>query len=434
MGIFGGFSNMPRKHGALGPSQDSTLGPVENQIQGIKEMRQGGLGKGPTPILFPKKNTGPLPKLTPQAMWAGVIHGYSGYAKANREILRRAMKGVKLSFSMDSPWDASEKNPEALELLRALRASTIDDRAPQVTFHPPRSESRAGYRVIYTMMETEVVHPDMIKVMSQQYQECWTPTQWNANTFKKSGLTLPIRVMPLGIDPDVYYPGGHAYMPKAYRLTGSGAGKYEFPTGFLFIYVCQPSFRKGIEVVIEAFGEAFGSDPETGLIIASTAHSSSLFTPDKSLKPRIWLLNASLSEKDLAAVYRACQVYVCASRGEGWNLPLMEAAACGLPVIAPRTSAHGDLIPEGCGFLFNSDHTTVFPSAKEISPWFDGIAFPDFGERSHLELIRLLRMVRNGYNSSLVIASRYKDLVRTKYTWDAAAKNVVDRLKELCQG
>lgn len=365
-------------------------------------------------------------------MWAGIIHGYSGYAKANREILKRVMKSVKTSFAFDSPWDGSEKNPENIQLLKALRMARIDDRAPRVTFLPPRSEPKTGYKVIYTMMETEIIHQDMIRLMNQEYHECWVPTQWNANTFKKSGLTIPVRVMPLGVDPDIYYEGGPALMPKALRLTGQSAGKYEVPEGFLFIYVCQPTFRKGIEVVIEAFGEAFMGDHEAGLVIASTSHSGSLFTPDKSIDSRIWLLDTPFSEMSLAAIYRASNAYVCASRGEGWNLPMMEAGACGLPVIVSRTSAHADLVPEGCGFLFSPDHTRVFPTANQISPWFDGIPFPDFGESSHRELVRLLRMVKQGYPSAKEIGHRYMNLVRGKYTWDLAAKNVIQRIKELC--
>jgi glycosyltransferase involved in cell wall biosynthesis len=442
VGVFGGFSSVPRKHvsaGQPGVEAGPLIGPVENSIQGLQRQPPGTLGQVASPVVFKAKPPVSQPpptltKLDPQVSWVGIIHGYSGYAKANREILKRVMKSVKASFAFDSPWDRSERNVENIQLLKALRMSRIDDRAPRVTFLPPRSEPKAGYRIIYTMMETEIVHQDMIRIMNQEYHECWTPTQWNANTFRKSGLTIPVRVMPLGVDPDIYYQDGPASIPKALRLTGEGAGKYEVPEGFLFIYVCQPTFRKGIEVVIEAFGEAFKGDREAGLIIAATTYSTSLFTPDKSIDSRIWLLDAPCSEKDLAATYRACKGYVCASRGEGWNLPLSEAAACGLPVIAPRTSAHADLVPEGCGFLFSPDHARIFPTANKVSQWFEGIPFPDFGPKSHRELVRLLRLVKQGYPSAQEVGRRYMNLVRSKYTWDLAAKNVAERIKELCRG
>lgn len=425
---FGGFSSFPRKPGIYGEHQPA-LGPVQDTVQGF--IRTGT--KAPE-IVYAKTKVPVLTKLDPQIMWAGIIHGYSGYAKANREIMKRATKSVKIGLAKDSPWNEGEKNEENIRLHKTFSEQLIDQRAAQVTFLPPRSESRPGYRIIYTMMETEVVHQDMIHIMNAQYHECWVPTAWNANTFKKSGLTIPIKVMPLGIDPGVYSPYVMATMPKSLRLTGSTAGKYEIPNGFLFIYVCHPTFRKGIEVVIEAFAQAFSSDPGAGLIIASTAYSNSLFQPDASVAAKIWLLDAPLSERELAGVYRSCNVYVCASRGEGWNLPMMEAAAVGLPVIVPRTSAHSDLVPEDQGFFFSPDHTTVFPSAKDVSQWFDGIPFPDFGDKSIEELIRVLRMVKQGYRSAKEVGLRYMNTVKTKYTWDLAAAGVAKRIKELCSG
>lgn len=433
MSVFGGFSSFPRKPIAPG-EPNPLLGPVVNPIQGITKTQRGNdvnWEKGLAKVEAPRPK---LVKLDPQIMWAGIIHGYSGYAKANREIIRRIQGSAKVGFAFDSPWDSRERGKDNIRLLKSLRMTKIDERAAQVTFLPPRSESRPGYRIIYTMMETEKVHPDMIHLMNAQYHECWVPTKWNEGTFKRSGLTIPTRIMPLGIDPDVYSPDVEPNMPKALRLTGDTAGAYEIPCGFLFIYVCQPSFRKGIEVVIEAFIRAFGNDAEAGLIVASTAHSGSLFTPDKKVPSRIWLLDSPCSERDLAGIYRSCKAYVCASRGEGWNLPMMEAAGVGLPVIVPRTSAHCDLVPEDQGFFFSPDHTRVFPNAKEISHWFDGISFPDFGEKSHAELVHHLKMVKTGYRSAKEIGLRYMQTVRSKYTWDLASKSVADRIREICQG
>lgn len=353
--------------------------------------------------------------------WHGLLTGFSGYAKANREILGRIASDIDTAFTPSLSAEASDNSRD-----------TRDDDCPiHVTFLLPKKETRPGYRVIYTMMETEVVHQDMISLMNENYHECWTPTNWNAATFKKSGLAIPIHVMPLGVDIDVYRPEGEKQMPAALRLTGPRAGKEEIPSGFLFIYVCQPTFRKGIEVLLEAFDRAFESDPQAGLVMATTAYSGSAFTPERRIRSRIWLLSGMFSESDLAAIYRSSKAYVCTSRGEGYNLPVVEAAAAGLPVIVPRVSAHPELVPKDCGFFFDADSSRVFRDAHKISPWYDGIRFSDFRESSLRQLVGILKGIKANYARASFVGRKYMELVRSKYTWAAAAERVVKRLKEI---
>jgi glycosyltransferase involved in cell wall biosynthesis len=54
---------------------------------------------------------------------------------------------------------------------------------------------------------------------------------------------------------------------------------------------------------------------------------------------------SGLSQDQLRGLYSAATAFVYASRYEGFGLPVLEAMACGLPVVAARTSC----IPEICG-------------------------------------------------------------------------------------
>lgn len=449
--MFGGFFKIPRKPsepqkplGVINPetaanSAQKPLGVVETAPQ-VPRARQGPLGVVPSPgqVSFPSDAPGSLPgghlkASQVEAEWTGIMHGWSGYAKASRELLKRASVFAKIAISSTAPWDPKEPSEEIQALYRFHRSLQVTPKAPRITFLPPERWTQDGYRVIYTMMETEKVHKDMIALMNERFDECWVPTKWNAGTFERSGLKIPIFVMPLGVDPGIYSPSVQPALPKAMLMTGKDAGRYELPKGFLFISIFQPTFRKGYDVLVKTFEETFKNDPEAGLILGTTAYS---LPPDefpwKSMKSRIWALNTTYTEKQLATIYKACKVYVTASRGEGWNMPAQEAAAVGLPVIVPRTTVHPELVPDGMGYFFDSDSKRVFSEGRFLSPFFSGIEFHDYQAKSQKQLSELMKHVKKNYREAQEKAQKLRAHIITKYTWGMAARKVADRIRAIC--
>lgn len=61
---------------------------------------------------------------------------------------------------------------------------------------------------------------------------------------------------------------------------------------------------------------------------------------------------ANVPPEEMGAFYEALDIYVCASRWEGFNLPIVEAAWHGVPAVAYDAGAHGEhvtavLVPDG---------------------------------------------------------------------------------------
>ena len=59
------------------------------------------------------------------------------------------------------------------------------------------------------------------------------------------------------------------------------------------------------------------------------------------------------SQEKIREIYRCCDFWLFGSRAEGFGLPILEAMACGTPVIANAAGAAPELIAQGGGILLN---------------------------------------------------------------------------------
>jgi len=70
---------------------------------------------------------------------------------------------------------------------------------------------------------------------------------------------------------------------------------------------------------------------------------------------------------EMASFYNEIDVYLCASSSEGFSLSVLEAAACGRPVISTRVGGCVDLIQDGeNGFLVDRDVDVIAAKLKQL--------------------------------------------------------------------
>jgi glycosyltransferase involved in cell wall biosynthesis len=125
--------------------------------------------------------------------------------------------------------------------------------------------------------------------------------------------------------------------------------------------------RKGYDVLIAALDEL--ADLDWQLVIAgdckrdrATADELATTIVRKRLERRVHLAGA-LNEHDLAALYGDADVFVLASRFEGYGMAYAEAITHGLPVIGTRTGAIPDTVPTAAGILVPPDDVAALAAA-----------------------------------------------------------------------
>lgn len=119
----------------------------------------------------------------------------------------------------------------------------------------------------------------------------------------------------------------------------------------LFIYVGRISPHKGIDLLIKAFNIIQKSLPDSKLMIVGK-HTFGAYSKElKELADENVIFTGFVDDKDLAYYYAAADVYATATLWEGFDLPIVEAAAVGTPTVAfdlcshPEVTKLGILVP-----------------------------------------------------------------------------------------
>jgi glycosyltransferase involved in cell wall biosynthesis len=191
--------------------------------------------------------------------------------------------------------------------------------------------------------------------INADYRQYWAHTEWIAQQARAAGVDPSrIRVVPHGVDPAVFTPNGPRYALSTNKSTA-------------FLFVGGMSFRKGTDVLLKAWRQAFSASDDVVLVIKD--HSKDFFYRDDTVRRALGDLEADpgaadlihidgfLPEADLAALYRACDVAVFPYRAEGFCIPILECMASGTPAIVPRFGACLD---------YCSDATSYFTDVKRI--------------------------------------------------------------------
>jgi phosphatidyl-myo-inositol dimannoside synthase len=168
--------------------------------------------------------------------------------------------------------------------------------------------------------------------------------------------------VPLGTTPQRFRPGLDA---RAVRE------KYGLDGGPWLLTVSRLDWHKGIDTVIRALPTVRAAVPGTRYAVAGVGTVRSHFerlVADCGVGDAVRFLGY-VPDDELPALYNAVDVYVGASRrfdlmAEGFGIALIEASACGLPVVGGRSGGVPDAVRDGeTGILVDPDDAAAVADA-----------------------------------------------------------------------
>jgi glycosyltransferase involved in cell wall biosynthesis len=302
----------------------------------------------------------------------GPVLTQSGYGVHCRQVASwiTSKSDVDVKFQAlpwgDTPWILNKNAHEGL--IDKIVKNTVDISVPfdkkfdlslQLQLPNEWDPSIAKYNVGLTAgVETDFCNPDWVKACNKM-DMIIVPSKHAESSLRRSGdITTAIKIVP------------ESFCNEILEDLSNEVDKLpKFSTNFNFLIFGQITGdnplndRKNIFFTIKWLCESFKDDKDVGIVIKTNVGRNTQIDRRRTKQmmealikecrkgefPRIHLLHGDIPDKQVAALYKHEQIkaLVSLTRGEGYGLPILEAAASGLPVIVTGWSGHTDFLNHG---------------------------------------------------------------------------------------
>ena len=222
-----------------------------------------------------------------------------------------------------------------------------------------------------------------------------------------------IHVIPLGVDSDTFKP---CEMTDNKKTIFFNCGKWEF--------------RKGHDIILEAFNSAFSENDDVELwmmcenpFLSEDEQSEwiSLYKNSK-LGKKIRIISRKETQEEVYNIMSQVDCGVFPSRGEGWNLELLEMMACGKAGIATEYSAHTEFCNSENSILIQSDQREVAYDGR----WFHGEG-GKWLKHTRNSLSQLCDAMRSVHTTPKSVNWAGVSTAN-KYSWENSARKILEAL------
>lgn len=316
-------------------------------------------------------------------------------------------------------------DPGALESLAVAAAQSRPDDI-SVWFWPDRNAKFfRGRKIVWGVFESTRLPPIYLSQLDR-FDRVWVPSAWAQHVLIINGLDREkIDVVPEGVDPELFSP--------AERIADRGTRPFRFLT------IGKYEERKSYPILLDAFSAEFGNRNDAELVIkADYFLNHDLKRQQLEVEvARRNLRNVSLVWGDwprakLRQAYHEADAFVLPTRAEGWGLPIIEALACGTPVLTTRYSGQSEYLAAIAGSFYEVGYTmTVIRDDEFLKYWPDVDALGgEWAEPDRRSLSNGLSEVFKNHPKWISDAQLASAVLRREFTWGQAAKKAISVLTE----
>lgn len=359
----------------------------------------------------------------------GPLLDASGHARINRAIASALVRSARFDTSLDpTTWPTLDpKSLEEVSILRKAVGRRIDsvDLTIRHMWPPNFERPLSGKLACILPWEHKAVPVRWVEDIAAKVDEVWTPSAFARDSFLVAGVSPDrVRLIPNAVDGTIFRPDGPATRPPNSR-------------GFVFLFVGGTIRRKGIDLLLQAYGDAFLPDDDVTLVIKDLG-SQSFYRHNTLLakvqqfamrrtSPHTLVVTEELDDHALAALYRGAHAFVLPYRAEGFGMPLIEAMACGKPVITTGEGPAAEFCSASEGYLIPAKEIPVPDAAPPLGPlsseftWFE----PDVAA-----LARTLRHAYENREEAATRGQRAAHRIKNSLTWERVLPAYIERIEQ----
>jgi FkbM family methyltransferase len=263
-----------------------------------------------------------------------------------------------------------------------------------------------GYKIAYNVWESTLYPEDFFNRLFY-FDEVWVPSKWQFDCLVAQGYPAEkISIVPEGVDIEVFKP----------------IKKFSQREKTRFVYFGRWDYRKGTTEVLQAFAEEFKDEDDVELI--ASVENPYPYDGLKSTEERVKVHNIDTknikfvnfpSRDEYVNYLQTAHVFLSCARSEGWNLPLIEAMACGTPAIYSNWGGQLEFA-EGKGVPVSISE--LRPANKEHKDFPGDYCEPDWND------LKWKMRQAYDYNTAMWIKSVSDSKeIHKKFNWEIIAEN-----------
>ena len=260
------------------------------------------------------------------------------------------------------------------------------------------------------------------------------PSNYIANVFRSGGLKPSnLFTVPNGFDDKVF---NKEEPTDLHPLIN--------PDEFNFVYVGNSQWRKGLDILANAWGKTFKKYDKATLIVKDNPKiygknniiNELIKMQYKTGCSRVVYIDEELSQEQMASIYKASKVVVHPYRAEGFGMHIQEATACGCLPLIPTNGPTDDFIPQDIGIRINVNRQTMNIQDSSVFAMKPGDAttlmstHTFYNEPQSEDLINKMRFIYHSHNKDGQFFDKL-DGLELENTWSKVAEDYLAIFKEV---